>query len=464
MPSIDTMNTQNVWKNVLEEAEQALSRASFHTWFRKTELASLSDGIATIHVPNEFSKEWMETKYRHLLLKLLRNAAEDIRDVVFVIHSGESKQKTSHRTASLPDTHTIPLPLTTPRINRETNLNPRYTLESFVVGPSNELVHAAATAVTKQLATLYNPFFVWGGVGLGKTHLLHAIGNAIAKEKNLKVRYITSEKFTSDFVSALRTRTVETFRERYRSYDVLLIVDVQFMGGKEKSQEELFHTFNQLYSQERQIVFASDRPPRSIPELEERLRSRFEGGMIADIQPPDFETRLAIIHNKAKERGCSLDEETARAIAENVHRNIRELEGALNRVLAEAKDSAIRLSSRQVRRMLANNNNDSQHKVTFKDIVHCVSRYYDLEEKALFDKTRRQEVVRPRQVAMYLAREVLKLSFPSIGVKFSGRDHTTVMHACTRIQEEINSSGPITEELQTLHNTLREYEEGGEDV
>ena len=461
MASIDVLNTKDVWKSVLDEAEQSLSRASFHTWFRKTELASLHDGVATIHVPNEFSKEWMETKYRHLLLKFLRNTTQEIRDIVFVIHN-EQKTKDGRATRNVPDTHTIPLPLTAPRINRETNLNPRYTLDAFVVGPSNELVHAAATAVTRQLATLYNPLFVWGGTGLGKTHLLHAIGNAIVKENNLlKVRYVTSEKFTSDFVTALRTRTIETFRERYRSYDVLLIDDVQFLGGKEKSQEELFHTFNELYSQQRQLVFASDRPPRSIPELEERLRSRFEGGMIADIQPPDFETRLAIIYNKAKERGCVLDEETARAIAEIVQRNIRELEGALNRAIAETKNNSIRLSVRQVRRILANTG-ENQKKTTFKDIVRCVSRYYDLEETVLFDKTRRQEVVRPRQIAMYLSREMLKLSFPSIGVKFSGRDHTTIMHACTRIREEITSSGHVVEELQAIHAILREHEEAGE--
>lgn len=445
------MTKEGLWRAVLAETELAVSRANFLTWFRKTALISMHNGTATVSVPNEFSKEWLEAKYRRLLLKLLRSYNDEVREVSFVI----GKEERANPRAPGTDSFTAPLPLKSPSVNRETNLNPRYAFTSFIVGASNELAHAASTAVTKQIGTLYNPLFIWGGVGLGKTHLLHAIGNALLEERpELKVRYITSEKFTMDLVSALRSRTMDSFKDRYRSHDVLLIDDVQFLAGKEKSQEELFHTFNDLYANERQIVFSSDRPPKSIPELEERLRSRFEGGMIADIQSPDLETRMAILAAKTKERGIDIDPEITRVIAQTVEHNIRELEGVLTRVLAEAKDGKVSLSPSAVRRILSGTK-EMQRKIGFKEIIQAVARYYDLDEMVLFEKSRRQEVVKPRQIAMFLARELLQASFPSIGLRFNGRDHTTVMHACSRIAKECASSGPVVEEIAAIRVLLQ---------
>ena len=445
------MTKDGLWRAVLAEAEIAVSRANFMTWFRKTALVSMHNGTAIVSVPNEFSKEWLEAKYRRLLLKLLRTYSENVREVSFVVGKEDRGTVMEKQT----DLYTTPLVLKAPQINRETSLNPRYTFSSFVVGSSNELVHAASSAVVKQLGTLYNPLFLWGGVGLGKTHLLHAIGNAVIEERpELKVRYVTSEKFIVDLVSALRSRTMDNFKERFRSHDVLLIDDVQFLAGKEKSQEELFHTFNDLYANGRQIVFSSDRPPKSIPALEERLRSRFEGGMIADIQAPDLETRMAILTTKAKERGIELSLDIIRIIAETVEHNIRELEGVLNRVLAETRGGTIPLSPASVRKILSGAR-ELQKKIGFKDIVQATARFYDIDEAVLFEKSRRQEVVKPRQVAMYLARELLHASFPSIGLRFNGRDHTTVMHACSRITKECASSGSIIEELASIRVLLQ---------
>lgn len=452
------LTKEGLWRAVLAETELAVSRANFLTWFRKTALVSMHNGMATVSVPNEFSKEWLEAKYRRMLLKLLRSYSEEVRDIAFVI----GKEERLHTAPRTQDAFTTPLPLKTPQISRDTNLNPRYNFTSFIVGSFNELAHAASTAIIKQVGTVYNPLFIWGGVGLGKTHLLHAIGNSVVEQQpELKVRYITSEKFTADLVSALRTRTMDSFKERFRSHDVLLIDDVQFLAGKEKSQEELFHTFNDLYANGKQIVFSSDRPPKLIPELEERLRSRFEGGMIADIQIPDLETRMAILTAKSKERGVELSSESCRAIAELIEHNIRELEGALNRVLAEHKGGSQSLSPAHIKKALSGVK-ELQRKTSFKEIIAVVARYYDLDETVLFEKSRRQEVVKPRQIAMYLVREILRASFPSIGLRFNGRDHTTVMHACSRIAKECSSSGPVADELIAIRAMLQNSVQGGD--
>jgi chromosomal replication initiator protein len=452
------LSIEALWKAVLAETELEVSRANFHTWFRKTALSGIDDGVAKVHVPNNFAREWLEAKYRRFLLKTLRSYNSDIRDILFAVGKLTSSQQSAESSSrsQLPS-----LPLSRPA-QHESGLNPRYAFQAFIVGNGNELAHAAALSVTKQPGTLYNPLFIYGPVGLGKTHLLQAIGNHFLLEypSDFKIRYISSERFIRDLISAIKTRTTERFKTTYRSVDVLLIDDVQFIAGKETTQEELFHTFNELSDRGAQIVFSSDRPPHAIPELEDRLRSRFEGGMIADIQPPDFETRVAILYAKARERDVKLSEEVAHAIAGAVERNIRELEGALNRVVQqEIIDDQGKGDAKRVHEALRTTLPAPQ-RTTFKEILDCVGRYYDLKQDEIFEKSRRQEIVRPRQVAMFLARDLLSMSYPAIGKRFRNLDHTTVIHACDRIKNELSASGPISEEIAGIREMLAELTRG----
>jgi len=447
---------EDLWQAVLAEAELEISRANFHTWFRKTALAGIEDGVAKIHVPNNFALEWLEAKYRRFILKSLRSYESEVRDVTFAIGAIRTDNSMSPEKDSIPTAAiTSVLPLRTPA-QQESGLNPRYTFNSYIVGSGNELAHAAAMSITKQLGTLYNPLFIYGSVGLGKTHLLQAIGNHLLKEHgdNLRIRYISSERFIRDLISAIKTRTTERFKEAYRSIDVILIDDIQFIAGKESSQEELFHAFNELSGRGSQIVFSSDRPPHAIPELEDRLRSRFEGGMITDIQQPDFETRVAILYSKAKERDVELPEQAAHAIANLVERNIRELEGALNRVLSqECFDNSGKVNTKKIQEVLRATLPPPQ-RASFVEILSAVISYYDLKEAELFERSRRQEIVRPRQVAMYLSREMLAMSYPAIGKRFRNLDHTTVIHACDRVKKELEASGPIADEIAGIRDIL----------
>ena len=448
------LSKEDLWQAVLAEAELEVSRPNFHTWFRKTALQGVEDGVAKIVVPNNFAREWLEAKYRRFILKTLRTYEPDVRDVVFAIGKIAEQGSVLQNVRQPQPLKVSSLPLRSP-IHQESGLNPRYTLSSFIVGKSNELAHAATLSITKQLGTLYNPLFIYGSVGLGKTHLLQAVGNHLLNTNpDLSVRYISSERFIRDFISAIKTRTTERFKEQYRTVDVLLVDDIQFIAGKEASQEELFHTFNELSEKESQIVFSSDRPPHAIPELEERLRSRFEGGMIADIQPPDFETRVAILYAKSRERGISLPEEAAHIIAELVDRNIRELEGALNRIISQdCFDANGKVNKKKIKEVLRATLPPPQ-RASFKEIVECVIKYYSLKQEELYERSRRQEIVRPRQVAMYLSRELLSMSYPAIGKRFRNLDHTTVIHACDRIRKELDASGPIVDEIAGIKDLL----------
>lgn len=450
------LTREDLWQAVLAEAELEVSRANFHTWFKKTILAALENGVAHITVPNNFAKEWLEAKYRKFILKTLRAYDPDVRDVIFSLRKPLSLGSSSQLPAPVAVAAATALPFKV-RSPNEHGLNPRYTFASFVVGSSNELAHAAAVAVTKQLGRLYNPLFIYGGVGLGKTHLLQAIGNHVTQEQpaGVRIRYISSERFVRDLITAIRTRTTERFKELYRAVDLMIIDDVQFIGGKDSVQEELFHTFNDLSAREAQIVFSSDRPPHAIPGLEDRLRSRFEGGMIADIQAPDFTTRVAILHTKARERNMELSDEAAQTIAKLVERNIRELEGALIRVFTQGGvDQKGGWHQQKIREILLSSLPPPQ-RLAFRDIVTAIIQFYDLGEEELFEKSRRQEVVRPRQVAMYFAREILQMSYPAIGKRFRGLDHTTVMHACERVKRDIHSGGPLANEVLEIQTILK---------
>ncbi|MDO8663663.1 MAG: chromosomal replication initiator protein DnaA, partial [Candidatus Wildermuthbacteria bacterium] len=328
---------------------------------------------------------------------------------------------------------------------------------NFVVGPFNELPHAAAWATSKTPGSVYNPLFIYGGVGLGKTHLLQAIGNEILKNfPQKKVRYLPSERFTSEIIASIKNKEIEALKTKYKAVDVLIVDDVQFLAGKEKTQEEFFHVFNALYEKNKQIVLSSDNPPKAIPSLAERLRSRFEGGMIADISFPDYETRVAILKTKSQERSVSLPEEVLNFIATSVQRNIRELEGALNRLVAYQKlqnqTPTLEIAKLLLRNLIASKNK----MVNTKKIIQTVAEFYDLREKDLLLASRKKEIVRPRQIAMYLLREELKSSYPFIGRKFGGKDHTTAIHSCQKISKEITDGGELNEEITLIKQRVYE--------
>ncbi|PIR02819.1 MAG: chromosomal replication initiator protein DnaA [Candidatus Portnoybacteria bacterium CG09_land_8_20_14_0_10_44_13] len=460
------MTNEELWQAALGEIELNLSKANFITWFKNTGVLEKKDGFATISVPNGFSKEWLSNKYQKLILKSLRNLSPDIKNVDFVISTTLSSSQI------IPSSPNISIQKYTEKqpqlenqagfeefkVNKDTNLNPKYTFDSFVVGSFNELAQAAAKAVVQNLGTLYNPLFIYGGVGLGKTHLLQAIGNEVIDQNKKRVKYTSSERFSSELIYSLREGKIDRFKEEYRKIDVLIIDDIQFLAGKEKTQEEFFHIFNALYQKNKQIILSSDRPPKAIATLEERLRSRFEGGMTADISYPDFETRLVIIKTKADEKKYCLPEDVLEYIATNIKKNIRELEGALNRVMAFVQINNTPPSIDDTAKILSSVIAPPRKLISYKNIIKAVSEFYDITTSDLTTKCRRREIVWPRQITMFLMREELKNSYPFIGEKLGGKDHTTVMYACEKLNKEIETNETVQQEInlikERIYNTL----------
>ncbi len=448
------MTNSELWQSVLAQMQFHISKANFSTWFHNTEISSKDEGKIIISVPNAFSKEWLSNKYNKLILKTLHDIDDSIKDLEFIIKPQTTRSVVSKPTIGDEKQEDAQLKFEEFKINKDTNLNPRYTFGSFIVGSFNELAHAAALAVSDNPGLTYNPLFVYGGTGLGKTHLIQAIGNKINDEgKKKKVKYISSEKFVSSIVSAIRTNTMEAFKASLAPIDVLILDDIQFIAGKNKSQEEFFHVFNSLYEKNKQIVLSSDRPPNAIAELEERLRSRFEGGMIADISLPDYETRLVILKTKLQEKNTALPEDVLDYIAANVKKNIRELEGALNKILAYSKINQD-LNLEATKKLLKGFIFSPFDVANYKKIIETVSKFYNLEEKHLFDPTRRKEIVRPRQIAMFLLRKELKYSFPAIARKFGGKDHTTAIYAYKKILQENEENNKLTEELNLIKQRI----------
>lgn len=448
------MDLNELWRAALGEIELNVSRANFNTWLKNTSLASKNGGLIVIQVPNAFSKEWLENKYHKIILGSLRNVSPDVKEVVYEIAS--VKEKPDDKILVLPLNIENELPLTDKEIDKETNLNKKYTFSSFVVGSSNQLAHAAAEAIVKKPGETYNPLLIYGGVGLGKTHLLHAVGNEIEiNSKSPKIiRYISSEKFTNDYITAITSRRVNDFREKYRQVDVLIIDDVQFLAGKEQTQEEFFHTFNTLYEQQKQIIISSDRPPKSIPSLEDRLRSRFEGGMIADIGYPDYEMRVAILQMKLNEKKCVIPDNIIHCIAENFQKSIRELEGALNHILGVMKIEKNVISESQIKKLLNSLSTAPPKILNPLMIIKIVSEFYNINTADLIIRSRKREFVMPRQIAMYLLRSELKISYPSIGEKLGGRDHTTAIHAYEKINQEINTNNALEQEINLIKDKI----------
>lgn len=438
-----SVDLTELWNNTLAILRDELSQTSFDTWLKSTSLLSYTQDHMVISVPNSFAKEWLETRYYDLIQDTLELIVNHDVSITFTTQ----------------DKHPLPIqniPITKSRGAVDSKLNPKYTFETFVIGNGNRFAHAAAQAVADSPAKAYNPLFIYGGVGLGKTHLMHAIGHyVLQKHPEYRVMYVSSEKFTNELINSIRDDKTEQFRNKYRTIDVLLVDDIQFLTGKERTQEEFFHTFNTLHDAEKQIIISSDKPPKEILTLEERLRSRFEWGLITDIQPPDYETRIAILRKKAQTESIHLADEVLSFIAEKIDTNIRILEGALSKVAAYASISEAPVDAAFAEQILKDLLPHSGPKTITLDIIQeKVAAFYKLKKDDLKGKKRTRAVAHPRQIAMYLAREMTDMSLPVIGSGFGGRDHTTVMHACEKISQEVANSPSIKEEVDCIRKMI----------
>jgi len=422
------MNAEQAWQSVLGQLQMEMPRASFDTWVRDTKPVSYQDGTLTVGVGNAYARDWLENRLASTVNRLLVGILNSTVDVNFIVNGNDSEQVVDEAPQSKPE---AAFASDQPR---SLSINPRYVFDTYVVGSGNRLAHAACLAVAEKPARAYNPLFLYGGVGLGKTHLLHAIGNA-CHGRGLNVLYVSSEEFTNDMISAIRTHTNQAFREKYRSADVLLVDDIQFIAGKESTQEEFFHTFNTLHGQDKQIIVTSDRPPKSLNTLDERLRSRFEWGLTADIQAPDLETRLAILRSKAERTGRHISDDILESIARRVQSNIRELEGALNRIIAFADLSGTSLTPNLVEMALADLLPQKRN-VSPAKILEAVAESEGIRVEDLIGQNRSAKIAAPRQLAMYILRHYNQISLPQIGELLGGRDHTTVMYATKKVDED----------------------------
>ncbi len=446
-------DTKTIWDGALVELEVGVSKANFNTWFKNTFVSKQEKGVVYLCVPNAFVKDWLSTKYHTNILRALRNISPSIRSVEYTITKSVT-QETKEVVVTEDKIFNEQLSLQDLEVNHNDGINPKYTFDNFIVGSFNELVYAASQAVVKNPGMTYNPLFIYGGTGLGKTHLLQAIGNQVKKTNpNKKIYYLTSEKFTIEYIDALQNNKTHLFKEKYRRYDLFIMDDIQFVSGKNKTQEELFHLFNSLYENNKQIIFSSDKPPKYIGQLEERLRSRFEGGMIVDVSKPDFESRFAILKNKLSSAQFNVPDETLEFVASIIQDNIRELEGALNSIICQSQLKKRDLSLQEIKQLIKNNIRP-QKIVSIKDVIKTVAEFYSVEEKALYEKTRRKEIVKPRQIIMYILREDLSASYPHIGQKLGGRDHTTVIHACEKIKRDIKDNSILNQEIDQIKNIL----------
>lgn len=468
------MTNEELWRAVLGQIELSISKANFITWFKNTSILNNQDGCVVIGVPNGFAKEWLENKYNLYILRALKSFDTTIHTIRCVI----SQEKISHPAIQTVDgvknIDAIQAPeqsgftrkkiLEKPSFGaqishnttfHETNLHSRYTFENFIVAENNELARAACYAVSQNLGLVYNPLFIYGGVGLGKTHLLQSIGNEVMKNfPEKRIKYINSERFTTELVDSIKNQKIDKFKEYYQQMDLLIIDDVQFLSGREKTQNEFFHIFNALYQLDKQIVISSDRPPKAIPTLEDRLRSRFEGGMIVDISRPNLETRIAILESKILEKGVVLDKASLHFIAEHITQNIRELEGALNRVLAFSEFHKVPASLENTKKILSQLIENNKKNIKSDDVFSVICSFYDLQKEDLIKKGRKKEIVHPRQVMMYLLRTELEMPFSTIGDLLGGRDHTTVLHAFEKIEKNKNIHSRLKEELSSLLERL----------
>lgn len=468
------MTHDEFWQAVLGEVELSLSKASFTTWFKNTSVNEIGESELVLNVPNIFAKEWLEKKYRKIILSSARKFHPKIDRITCIISNGqdagksidslvktnqsakEPLEKQSSRKAAPKKTYTSN---TFNGFSVNSNLNSKYGFEAFVVGSNNELAYAACQSVAENPGKNYNPLFIYGGVGLGKTHLLQSVGNQVLKNlPDKKVKYISMERFANELVNAIQTSKAKDFKNEYIQLDVLIIDDVQFLSNKEKTQEEFFHVFESLYQLEKQIIISSDRPPKSIPTLEDRLRSRFEGGMMADINKPDLETRIAIIKKKLQEKNFHLEDAIVAYLAENIYHNVRELEGALNKIIVtyQLKNYSPSLDEiiEQTGDVISTNRQKDLDPVK---IISSVADFFDVKKEELSGRCRKKQIIKPRQIAIYLMRRELGLSFPEIGKNLGGRDHSTAIYACEKIERELENNKILEDHLKFIKEKFVDY-------
>jgi chromosomal replication initiator protein len=448
------MDLEQMWQSTLGEMEVQLTKAHFATWLKNSRPIDKKDDTLFVALPSNFAKTWVEEKYQKNIIGIVRNMDTSVKKIEFVVGNKTLPPSMTPSDAK-PIAHSTGAELDFNKTDPETGLNPKYTLSSFVVGPSNELAFAAAAAITEEPGKKYNPFFIYGGVGLGKTHLIQAIGNEIiTKYKNkIKPKYVSSEQFTRDIVWGLRNDRIESVKKKYRDVDVLIIDDIQFIGGKEKTEEEFFHTFNALYESNKQIIISSDRPPQSLPTLQERLRSRFEGGLIADVSYPEYEMRVAIIRSKLQEMNRKLSDPVIDLIAKKLRKNIRELEGVLKKIIFYEERKQTEISTKMAEEIIEKATQNLSKRVNDSQILKAVAEFFSITVEDLMSHNRRKEVVEPRQIAIYLLRDISDLSYPYIGEKL-GRDHTTAIHSYEKINHEINRNPALNQKILTIKDII----------
>ena len=465
------MNPQQLWQSALGELELSLSKANFTTWFKNTGISSLEGEKVVISVPNGFTKEWLEKKYHTNILKALRSVSDNkIKFIEYKIEAVNQQKPLNNQLLAIKEDIDININQNNDNQNNQTSslntnnnlktggtiLNTKYVFSNFIVGKNNELAHAAALAVAKNPGQSYNPLFIYGGVGLGKTHLLQAIGHKILENyPKSRIIYVSCEQYTNDFINALRTNKTLEFNKKYRQTDILLIDDIQFISGKERTQEDFFHTFNELHQNNKQVVISSDRPPKAIAALEHRLVSRFEWGMIADVSTPDLETKIAIIETKLKEKNFNLSYEIIEYLASVIHNNIRELEGAINKITVHSQLRNKILGLDEIKQIISSIVTDSQKKpLTPKYVINTVAEYFDIEIDDIIGPCRKKNLAEPRQIIMYLMREEMKSSYPTIGHELGGRDHTTVIHAYDKIIRNLKTDDKLRQDINVKKQKL----------
>lgn len=449
---MDKGNPKELWEHILTQVELSISPANFNTWFRNSFIVKIEDGVVYVGVPSQFFKDWYLKKFHTLLLKIVREVSYEFRNIEYLIVKDEHRNKVPKE--SKPSRPSMELPLEEFYINKSDNLNPRYTFDTFVIGSFNTLAYSAAQAALNRPGITYNPLFIYGDTGRGKTHLIQAIGNQFKKQyPGRKVYYLTSEKFAIDYTDSVQAGTANRFKDKYRQFDLLIMDDVQFLSKKEKTQEELFHLFNALHDTNKQIIFSSDRSPAAIPDIADRLKGRLASGMAVDISEPDPESRMAIVQKKAALHGVMLSDEVIEYIATTLSGSIRELEGMVNSIVCHAQVKGAPPDIAEVRQSLRSFTRP-QKNVSVKNVVDKVAEFYGIDEDSIYEKTRRREVVRPRQIIMYLLREDFNISYPTIGAKLGGRDHTTVIHSCEKIKREVVVDSELMKEIQDIRTML----------
>lgn len=449
---MDKGNPKELWEYILTQVELSVSPANFNTWFRSSFIVRIGeDGVLYVGVPSQFFKDWYLKKFHTLLLKIVRDISYEFRNIEYLIVKDERRKVQKEMK---PVRGALELPLDEFYINKSDNLNPRYTFDTFVIGSFNNLAYAAAQAVLGRPGITYNPLFIYGDTGRGKTHLIQAIGNQFKKlYPGRKVFYLTSEKFTIDYTDSVQAGTANRFKDKYRQFDLLIMDDVQFLSKKLKTEEELFHLFNTLHDTNKQIIFSSDRAPIAIPDIAERLKGRLASGMTIDIGEPDPESRMAIVRKKAAVHGVMLSDEVIEYVATTMSGSIRELEGMVNNIICHAQVKGFAPDIAEVRQSLRSFTRP-QKNISVKNVVDKVAAFYGIDEESIYEKTRRREVVRPRQVIMYILREDFSISYPTIGTKLGGRDHTTVIHSCEKIKREVIVDSELAKEIQNIRTLL----------